>query len=211
MMFRYRMLFLDQRTFLAAAIGALVLLPVSLVLTALAGQLTIFIAAGFMLELVLCAGLTAAWRKEDVIRISGLVAGILLTELCLYVYQTERSLSVGVDGIVAMGLTACMVLSACLMVCFILLMVTYNHFSIRPERNSGRTKLIANQLSLCVLLLCFLFLTGESWLMDTSLLRRAASAAGCLSDLCLFVMVACCELYLAVDGRMLTMGLEKEE
>lgn len=205
MMIRYRMLFLSRKTFLTAAVGVFLLMPVSLILNALSGQMTVFNAASIVLNILLCAGLSVAWQRDDLIRVSGLVAGILLTELCRYTYYTEQYLSLQIDGIVALGLTACMALSACLMVCFIILMITFDHFTINPERNSGRTKLIANQLSISVLLLCLLFLTIESWLIgDSNLLQKIGNATGCLGDLCLFIDVACCELYLAVDGRILS-------
>lgn len=206
MMIRYRMLFLNPKTFLTAAVSALALLPAGLMLTVLAGQVTIFTAVSVLLTWLLCGGLILAWRREDMIRVSGLVAGMLLTELCRYTYLSERYLSIGVDSIVALGLAACMRLSAYLMVCFIILMVTYNHFTIFLGRNSGRTKLIVNQISICVLLLCFLALTVLNWMMGGGPVQQAAGVIECLADLCLFTAVACCELYLAVDGQALARG-----
>ena len=205
-MLHYRLLFLNKKTFTIAAAGALILLPVSMILMVLAAspQLTIFTVVSTLLNFLLCAGLIFAWKKEDIIRISGLVAGILLVELCHYAYLSELYISIGVDTIVSMGLIRCMMLSSYLMICFIILMSTYNHFTIFLGRKSGRTKLIANQISICVLLFCFLILTVENWLVDDSLLRQAAGAAGCLSDLCLFTVIACCELYLTVDGGALS-------
>ena len=111
----------------------------------------------------------------------------------------------------AKGLVGCMMLSAYLMVCFIILMVTYDHFTISLGRNSGRTKMIVNQISISVLLVCFLILTAQNWVLGGSMLRQAAGVAGCLSDLCLFVAIACCELYLAVDGQILTLDRRKED
>ena len=206
MMIRYRMLFLNPKTFMTAAVSALALLPAGLMLTVLAGQVTIFTAVSVLLTWLLCGGLILAWRREDMIRVSGLVAGILLLELCRYTYLSERYLSIGVDSIVALGLAACMRLSAYLMVCFIILMVTYNHFTIFLGRNSGRTKLIVNQISICVLLLCFLALTVLNWMMGGGPVQQAAGVMEGLADLCLFTAVACCELYLAVDGQALARG-----
>ena len=209
MMLRYRMLFLSRKTFLTSVIGAFILLPVSTVLMKLTGQLTAFTAVCCLLNLLLCVGLTAAWLREDVIRVSGLVAGILLVELCRYAYVSEQYISAGVDAVVAQGLVACMMFSDYLMVCCVLLMVTYNHFTIFVGQNSGRTKMAVNQVSICVLLLCFLVLTAESWMMGGSLLRQVSGALGFLSDLCLIMAVACCELYLAVDGQMLASRMER--
>ena len=200
----YRLLFLIRKTFTTAASGALALMIASMALTALANQLTIFTAACGLLTFFLCAGLTAAWKKEDMLRTSGLVAAILPVVLCRYIYLSEQYLSIGVDAIVALGMVQCMIFSAYLMVCFIVLMVTYNHFTIRMGRISGRTKLVANQISISVLLFCFLALTAERWLIGDELLQQLAGALNCLSDLCLFVVVACCELYLTVDGQILT-------
>lgn len=200
----YRMLFFNRKTFSVAAIGAFALMIVSMVLMALTNQLTIFTASCWLLTLVLCAGLTAAWKKEDIIRTSGLVGGILLIVLCRYTYLSEQYLSIGVDAIVALGMVQCMIFSAYLMVSFIILMVTYNHFTIRMGKNSGRTKLVANQVSICVLLLCFMILIVERWLIADQLLAQIAGALNCMADLCLFVLIACCELFLTVDGQILT-------
>lgn len=199
----YRILFLNRKTFLAAAAGAFSLLVISTGLMALTGQLTIFTAACSLLVLIMSVGLAIAWNKEDLLRTSGLVGGLLLVELCRFIYLSEQYLSIGVDAIVSLGLVQCMLFSAYLMVCFVMLMVTYNHFTIRLGKNSGRTKLIANQISICVLLLCFLIMTVERWLIADQLLYQSASALSCLADLCLFIMIACCELYLTVDGQIL--------
>lgn len=206
----YRTLFLNRRTFAAAAAGAISLLVVSFGLMALAGQLTMFTASCGALIFLMCAGLAAAWKKEDLLRTSGLVGGILLVELCRYIYLSEQYLSIGVDAVVSLGLIQCMLFSAYLMVCFVILMVTYNHFTIHVGKNSGRTKLIANQISICVLLLCFLVMTVERWLIADHLLLQSASALSCLSDLCLFIMIACCELYLTVDGQILRIYRKEE-
>lgn len=206
----YRILFLNRKTFAIAAIGALSLLIISMCLMALTGQLTIFTTACYLMLLFAGAGLTAAWKKEDLLRTSGLVGGILLVELCRYIYLSEQYLSIGVDTIVSLGMIQCMLFSAHLMVCFVVLMVTFNHFTIRLGKTSGRTKLIANQISICALLLCFLMMTVERWLITDQILRQSANALNCLSDLCLFVMIACCELYLTVDGQILSIYRREE-
>lgn len=206
----YRILFLNRKTFAIAAAGVLSLLIVSMCLMGLTEQLTIFTASCCLLLFFMSAGLTVAWKKEDLLRTSGLVGGILLVELCRYIYLSEQYLSIGVDTIVSQGLIQCMLFSAHLMVCFVILMVTFNHFTIHLGKNSGRTKLIANQISICVLLLCFLIMTVERWLITDQLLQQSANALGCLSDLCLFVMIACCELYLTVDGQILRVYRREE-
>ena len=206
----YRMLFLNRKTFSVASAGAFLLLTVSAVLMAVTGQLSFFTAACYLLTFLLCAGLTAAWKKEDMIRISGLVGGILLVELCRYTYVSEQYLSIGVDAIVGQGLIQCMILSTSLMVCFIILMVAYNHFTIYFGKRSGRTKLIVNQFSICVLFLCFLLLTVERWMVAGQFLSKTAGALNCLADLCLFFVIACCELYLTVDGQILAADHRRE-
>lgn len=200
----YRILFLNPATFWAAAAGTFFLLIAGSCLMALTGQLTIFTTACALLIFVMSAGLTVARKRDDLLRTGGLVGGILLVELCRYIYQAEQTLSIGVDAIVSLGLVQCMLFSTHLMVCFIILMVTYNHFTIHVGKNSGRTKLIVNQISICILLLCFLVMTVQRWFIADQLLRQTANVLGCLADLCLFVVIACCELYLTVDGQILS-------
>lgn len=201
----YRTLFLNRKTFIAAAAGALSLLIISMGLMAVTGQLTLFTTACYLMVFIMGAGLADAWKKEDLLRTGGLVGGLLLVELCRYIYLSEQTLSIGVDAIVSLGMVHCMLLSNYLMVCFVILMVTYNHFTIRLGKHSGRTKLIVNQMSICVLLLCFLVMTLERWLIADHFITQSASVLSCLADLCLFIMIACSELYLIIDGQILTM------
>ncbi len=200
----YRVLFLNRKTFSAAAVGEFLLLIVSTCLMMMTGQMTFFPTACILLLFFMSAGLCAAWKKEDLLRTGGLVGGILLVELCRYIYMSEQYLNTGVDVIVSMGLVQCMLLSSYLMISFVILMVAYNHFTISLGKKSGRTKLIANQVSICVLLVCFLVMTVERWVIAGDLLQQFTNALSCLSDLCLFVMIACCELYLTVDGQILS-------
>lgn len=200
----YRILFLNRKTFAAAAAGAFSLMIAGTGLMALTHQLTMFTTACSLLLFLMSAGLAAAWSREDLLRTSGLVGGILLVELCRYIYLSEQYLSIGVDTVVSLGMIQCMLFSTHLMVCFVVLMVTFNHFTIHLGKASGRTKLIANQISICVLLMCFLMMTVERWLVTGQILLQTANALRCLSDLCLFIMIACCELYLTVDGQILS-------
>lgn len=165
--------------------------------------MTLFSTSGYVLAFLLCAGLTVAWKKENLIRVSGLVGGVLLVELCRYLYISEQTLNIGVDTIVSLGLVKCISFSVYLMICFIILMVTYNHFSIFLGKNSGRTKIIINQFSICVLFLCFLLLTVASLIIGGGTIQQIAGVTSSLADLCIFVMIACCELYLIVDGATL--------
>ena len=61
-----------------------------------------------------------------------------------------------------------------------------------------------------MLLLCFLLLAMANWSLGGGLLRQFCGAAIFLSELCLFVTVACCELYLTVDGKALQADRRKE-
>ena len=133
---------------------------------------------------------------------NGLVSGILMLELCRYAYLAEQILSVGNEEIVALGFFSCMTLSGYLMICFILIMLTFNHFNIDLRRPGGRSRVIVNQLSIIVLLLCFAVVTVTELQTDGDLLRRLTDAASFLADLALFVDVACCELILAIDGML---------
>lgn len=206
----YRVLFLNRKTFSAASVGAISLLIVSMYLMLRSDQMTIFTTVCSLLIFFMSAGLCAAWKKEDLLKTSGLVGAILLVELCRYIYLSEQYLNIGVDTIVSMGLVQCMLLSTYLMICFVIVMVAYNHFTICLGKKTGHTKLIANQISICVLLLCYLVMTVERWLIAGDLLQQFANILSCLSDLCLFIMIACCELYLAVDGQILTVYREGE-
>ena len=189
----YRLLFLNRKTFTVASVGAFALMIVSMTLMASTNQLTIFTAVCFLLTLILCAGLAAAWKKGDILRTSGLVGGILLVVLCRYTYLSEQYLSIGVDAIVALGMVQCMIFSAYLMVAFIILMVTYNHFSIQVGKNSGRTKLVcifcltmlmliqgfANNVYLAIWMLTVLQAAGLIWYLHEKIRRRTSYFSCC--------------------------------
>ena len=200
-MFRYRMLFLSKNTFYVAAIAAIVLLPASVVLTAIHAQLTILRVAIPLLCTVLCAGLIVAYRTENLIHLSGITGAVLLLELCRYLYLTEQVLQFGVDGIVSKGLYFCMLFSGYIMVAFMTLIVIFNHFTIQLGKVSSRTKMEVNQASIVLLLLCFLTMTAERWLMGDLVSLQLTDAVSYLSDLCLFILIACCDMVLTVDGQ----------
>ncbi len=202
-MIRYRMLFLNKKTFYTAAIAALVLFPISIILTATQGQLTVLRAAIPLLCTVLCAGLIVVYRTEDLINLSGLTGAVLLLELCRYLYLTEQALQLGVEGIVSKGLYFCMLFSGYIMVAFVILIVTSNHFTIKLGKASSRTKMVVNQASVVLLLICFLIMIAERWLMGGLFLLQLTDAVSYLSDLCLFILIACCDMVLTVDGQVL--------
>lgn len=200
-MIRYRMLFLGKKTFYAAAIAAIVLLPASVVLMAIYTQLTVLRAAIPLLCTVLCAGLIVVYRTENLIQLSGITGAVLLLELCRYLYLTEQVLQLGVDGIVSRGLYFCMLFSGYIMVAFMMLIVASNHFTIQLGKVSSRTKMEVNQASIVLLLLCFLAMTAERWLMGDLVSLQLTDAVSYLSDLCLFILIACCDMVLTVDGQ----------
>lgn len=202
MIARYKRLFLDKRTFTVAFIAAVVLLPAGIALRFITGGLTIFTAVSAALCLLLVVGLRLAYKRDDLIRMNGLVSGILMLELCRYAYLAEQILKVGNEEIVGLGFFSCMTLSGYLMICFILLMLTFNHFSIDLRLPGGRSRIIVNQLSILILLLCFAGVTVSGLQTDGDLPKRLTDALSFLADLALFADVACCELTIAIDSLL---------
>lgn len=199
----YKRLFLNKKTFMAAFAVAVALLPVSVGLRAFAGGLTIFNSVNAVLCLLLVIGLRLSYDRENLIRMNGLVSGILMLELSRYAYLAEQILKVGNEEIVALGFFSCMTLSGYLMICFILILLTLNHFSIDLHRPGGKSRIIVNQLSILFLLVCFAGVTVTGLQMDGNLPKRLTDAVSFLADLALFVDVACCELTIAIDSMLL--------
>ena len=202
-MIHYRMLFLSKKTFYTAAVAALVLFPISVILTAVQGQLTVLRAALPLLCTVLCVGLIVAYRTENLIHLSGLVGAVLPLELCRYLYLTEQALQLGVEGIVTKGLFFCMLFSGYIMVAFVILIVIINHFTLQLGKASSRTKMAVNQTSIILLFFCFLSMIVERCMMGGLFSMQLTDAISYLSDLCLFILIACCEMILTVDGQVL--------
>ena len=94
-----------------------------------------------------------------------------------------------------------MLFSGYIMVAFMMLIVTSNHFTIQLGKVSSRTKMEVNQASIVLLLLCFLTMTAERWLMGDLVSLQLTDAVSYLSDLCLFILIACCDMVLTVDGQ----------
>lgn len=210
-MIRYRMLFLSKTTFYAAAIAALVFFPLGTVLTGLSGELTVLRAALPILCTVLCVGLIAVYRSENLIHLSGLLGAALLLELCRYLYLTEQTLQLGVEGILLKGLYFSMLFTGYIMVAFVILVVTFDHFTLQLGRASTRTKMVVNQTCILVLFLCFLSMIVERWMMGGLFLPQLAEALSYLADLCLFVLIACCDMILTVDGQALFSQSRRKE
>ena len=203
MIAKYRRLFLSRKTFLTGFIAALILLPVSFILQALSGGLTIFKAADTLLLLFMLLGLSKAYRHDDLIEMNGWVSGILMLELCRYAYIAEQLLSVGKEQIVSLGFYSCMTLSGYLMICFILVLLSFNHFNIDLRKVDGRTHVLVNQLALMILLLCFVWVTLTSIKTDGDFAQHLMEAVSFTADIALFVDVACCELTICIDSVLL--------
>ena len=205
------MLFLSKKTFYIAAITTLFLCPISVTLTAIYGQLTLLRAALPILCTVLCVGLVIVYRTENLIHLSGLVGAVLQLELCRYLYLTEQTLQLGTEGILSKGLYFSMLFTGYIMVAFVILVITFDHFTLQLGRASSRTKMVVNQTCILVLFLCFLSMIAERWLVGGHFLPQLAEALSYLADLCLFVLIACCDMILTVDGQALFSQSRRKE
>lgn len=202
-MIHYRMLFLSKKTFYIAAIAALIFLPFSVILTAMHGQMTILDAAIPLLCMALCGGLIEFYRKENLIHLSGLLGVALQLEFIRYLYLTEETLQLGVEGILSQGLYFSMLFTSYILVAFVILVITFNHFTLQIGRASIMTKMTVNQVSVFVLFLCFLSMFAERLMVGGPILLQLAEGLSFLADLCIFVMINCCDMVLVLDGQEL--------
>lgn len=201
--------YLSKKTFIVAIIATMILEPVGMVMEISLGELIPFEIIAYCVLFLLLIGLAITHHKEDHILMNGIVSGILIYEFVRYVYLF--SYFTGDDSFSyfrSAGFFGCFSLAVVFMAVAVVVLITYNHFTLNRSRAVNRTKIVLNQFLLFVYFFIPVIISIVSCILSFTLFEIVTYTVVFVSDASLLLVVACCELELAINRRDET-ALEK--
>lgn len=192
--------FLSKKTFLVAIIAAILLELVGMIMELSLNDLIPFELIAYGILFLLLIGLFIIHRRQDYILMNGIVSGILIYEFVRYAYlfsyyTDDALLPLFLDA----GFFGCFCFSFLFLSITIVCLITYNHFTINRSHAVNRTKIVLNQFLLVVSFFAPIPCTIIGCLIASSLFELVTYVVLCLSDALLLLIVACCEMQLAMN------------
>lgn len=192
--------YLSKKTFLIATITTMILGPAGVIMSAISGEMIPFEWMGFLIILCSMIGLLITRHKEDYILMNGIISGILISLIIRYGYLIQYiadSLSDFRSG----GFVSCFGISLVFLSFFMLFLIAYDHFSLNRMGVVNQTKITINQF-----LLFLAFFSPVSFFVfgiasDYSVFDLIITAIVYSADSTVLLVVACCELDLAVNRK----------
>ena len=199
---RMQQFYLSRKTFLVSLIGALILMPVGMIMQAFIDDLIPYEWIAFFVLYCLLIGLFITHRKQDYILMNGIVSGILIYEFVRYVYLiTYLTSDYALSFSYSKGLLGCFFLSSAFLCIAVVFLITYNHFTINRSHAVNRTKIIFNQFMLFFSFFMPFFFATASSMLGLSINVAVAYGVSYLADALVLLVVACCELELALNRK----------
>ena len=190
--------YLNKKTFLIAIITTMILEPVGMIMEIKMNDLIPFEIIAYFILFLLLIGLFITHHKKDYILLNGIVSGILIYEFVSAVYF----LSVYIDMLEYfrnLGFFGCFCLSFMFMFVTVIFFITYNHFTLNRNRAVSRTKIILNQFLLIIVFWEPIITIVMSSMLGLTVFEMVTYIIVYASDAFLLLVVACCELELAMN------------
>lgn len=193
--------FFSEKTYSMCMIAEAVLICIVLLCNKFAGVLDLFTAFEIILRTILLIGLYRAYRKGNMILLSGIVAGLLF---CILYKEANHVLgdlmTLSVDKFIMMGYKGSLYLSISMAIFFLECVMAYNHFSINIHRVKGITKLVFNEISILMLFIMLVVQILSNFFLDLNYLIIASYVCTTFAEGVLFVIIGHCDLLIAIDG-----------
>lgn len=194
--------YLNKKTFLIAIIATLILEPVGMILLLSLGELIPFEVIAYGMLFFLLAGLFITHHKGDYILMNGIVSGILIYEFVRYAYLIAQFTGEDIPAYLhGAGAFIRFCFAFCFLAIAVVCLITYNHFTLNRSRAVNRTKIILNQFLLILSFFAPIVLIAMEAMLGDSVYEIVAYAIVGFSDAFLLLVVACCELELAINRR----------
>ena len=190
--------YLNRKNFLIAIIATMILEPVGMIMEIKIDDVIPFELIAYGILFLLLIGLFITHHKEDYILLNGIVSGILIYEFVSAVYF----LSLYIDNLAnyrSLGFVGCLCLSFMFLFVTIIFMITYNHFTLNRNRAVNRTKIILNQFLLIIIFWEPIITIVLSSMLGLTVFEMVTYIIVYASDAFLLLLVACCELELAMN------------
>lgn len=194
--------YLSKKTFLVAIIVTMILEPAGMIMELILDELIPFEIIAYCVLFLLLIGLAITHHKNDHILMNGIVSGILIYEFVRYVYlffyfTAEDAFSYYQN----IGFLGCFTLSFVFMSIAVVVLITYNHFTLNRSRAVNRTKIVLNQFLMLIYLFIPIGISILSCLFSYTTYEVITYTIVYISDAFLLLVVACCELQLAINRR----------
>lgn len=192
--------FFHEKTYSMCLITEIVLICIILICDKMAGEIPLFTLFEILLRSMLLVGLYRAYRRENIMLMSGLVAGLLF---CILYREANHVLgdlmTLSVDKFIMMGYKGSLYLCISMTILFLECVMTYNHFSIGIHHINGITKLTVNEISTFMLFIMLVIQICSNFFLDLNYLVIASYVCETLAEGVLFVIIVHCDLVTAID------------
>lgn len=195
----FKKIYLNKTVFLVLIAELTSLFPLSVLMCAMSGQLTVFYGFIYGACLILIVSLFSAYRRHDLILMNGLISAVMIMEILRYAYVIGAYIQMGTEAIVASGFMRCLELALKCFAFFIEVFIAYNHYTLNTKHGNNQTKIIVNQFSLLVLGFVFSGIIVVNWFANTDPWVLLSNSLLYLCDILLYGAISCCELVLSVD------------
>ena len=199
---RYKRFFLNERTYLAAAVMSILILPVIWFFGSRSGGLDLVGRYDLLMRLLLIGTLFWSLKKHKLFLMQAAVVGLLFCMLCA---QSQFALgnlaNRDSETYITMGLQGFIFLAGERMILFIQSFVCISHFIIHAARKQEAIRISVNQVSILFLLslLAVQLLIAPALSFDRDYILYIWTLH--LGELFIFNLVACAELILMIDQR----------
>ena len=197
--------YLSKKTFLIAIIATMILEPIGMIMLLVLGDIIPFELIAYGILFLLLIGLFITHHKKDYILMNGIISGILIYEFVRYVYLLTYYTN---------GDTLAYLQNAGFFIYFgyaflflaiaVVCLITYNHFTLNRIGGVNRIKIILNQFLLFISFFAPIVLIAMEYMIGDSVYEIVTYAVVGFSDAFLLLVVACCELELAINRRNTT-------
>lgn len=192
--------FFSKETYSTFMIAEAVLIGVTLICNKAAGMLDLFTVFEIVLRTMLLIGLYRAYRHENMILMSGFIAGLLFCILYREANQVLGNLmTLSVDKFIMMGYKGSVYLCISMVILFLECVMVYNHFSIGIQHVNGITKLAVNEISALMLFIMLAVQIFSNFFLDLNYLVIASYVCTTFAEGVLFVIIGHCDLLIAID------------
>lgn len=192
--------FFNAKTYSICMITEIVLICVILICDKSAGELNLFTLFEIFLRTMLLIGLYRAYRRENIMLMSGIVAGLLF---CILYREANHVLgdlmTLSVDKFIMMGYKGSLYLCISMTILFLECVMVYNHFSIGIHHINGITKLTVNEIATFMLFIMFIVQIFSNFFLDLNYLTIASYVCATFAEGVLFVIIVHCDLLTAID------------
>ena len=182
-------------------IAEAVLICIVLICNKAAGELNLFTMFEIILRTMLLIGLYRAYKHENMLLMSGIVAGLLFCILYRGANHVLGELmTLSVDKFIMMGYKGSLYLCISMAILFLECVMVYNHFSINVKHINGITKLAVNEISTVMLFIMLAVQIVSNFFLDLNYIVIASYVCATFAEGVLFVITTHCDLLIAIDG-----------